>query len=204
MKIHTIGDSHSVHPWNKIDNIIIHHQGPKLCYSIGRDGINLTNLNIKENDLLIFCFGEIDCRCHIIKYITETKTYKDIIDEIVNNYFIAIHKAVSELNIKVNVSIYNVVPPLFAYSLGNPEYPHLGTNEQRKQFVLYFNEQLKYKCKEYNYIFFDIYNKYVNSDGFIDNSLSDSDVHISNPCFIQTFIQYKQQEHHFQFDHLNT
>ena len=100
MKIHTIGDSHSVHPWNKIDNIIIHHQGPKLCYSIGRDGINLTNLNIKENDLLIFCFGEIDCRCHIIKYITETKTYKDIIDEIVNNYFIAIHKAVSELNIK--------------------------------------------------------------------------------------------------------
>ena len=202
MKIHTIGDSHCIHPWKDINGITIHYLNSKLCYSVGRDGLNLSEYNIETNDIVIFCFGEIDCRCHVYKHITDILSYQTIIDNIVNNYFISIKKAVSIFN-NINVCVYNVVPPLYTNSSGNPEYPHLGTNEERKEYILYFNKQLKNKCKEYNYIFFDIYNKYVDDNGFINKSFSDGDVHITNPKYILYYITHMLPIHHSQFDHLD-
>jgi hypothetical protein len=202
MTIHTIGDSHSLHPWKDIKGININNIGPKLCYSIGRDGINLNQFNIEENDIVIFCFGEIDCRNHIHKHITLLLSYEEIINNIINNYFISIKNATSKFK-NLHVCIYNVVPPLFTNSTGNPEYPHIGSNNERKEYTLYFNKQLKIKCEEYNYIFFDIYNKYVNNEGFIETSLSDSDVHIMNPIYISEFIKHMLPIHHSQFDHLD-
>jgi hypothetical protein len=72
MTIHTIGDSHSGHGWS---NIINHPLGAVLCYSFGQKKLNICNIckfNIKDGDTIVFCLGEIDCRCHIHKYITET------------------------------------------------------------------------------------------------------------------------------------
>ena len=89
MKLHTFGDSHSCNGWNGLYNFN-HHLGPVLCYSIGKDGLNrlnITKFNVKNNDIIVFCFGEIDCRCHVHKHISEQKSYELIIDEIVNNYF---------------------------------------------------------------------------------------------------------------------
>jgi predicted solute-binding protein len=36
-----------------------------------------------------------------------------------------------------------------------------GTNEERKQYVIYFNEKVKEFCKNYNYTFLDV-KKYLN------------------------------------------
>lgn len=48
-----------------------------------------------------------------------------------------------KLNLKIYVC-YNVVPPVQQYNTcENPEYPYLGTDEERKQYTLYFNEKLK-------------------------------------------------------------
>lgn len=55
-KIHTIGDSHSRFGWEGI-GINIHHIGPKLCYSVGRDGLNLIEYGVSEGDTVVFCFG---------------------------------------------------------------------------------------------------------------------------------------------------
>jgi len=96
MSIHTFGDSHAsnIHSgWKHCDNIKAHHLGPILCYSFGKEILNrcnIENFNIKDNDSVIFSFGEIDCRCHIHKHITTVKYYKMIIDELVNNYIHAI------------------------------------------------------------------------------------------------------------------
>ena len=90
MSIHTIGDSHSGNGWS---GIIQHHLGPVLCYSFGKEKLNrcdIRNFNIKDGDTIVFCLGEIDCRCHIHKHITETTRYQDIINNIVDNYFEAI------------------------------------------------------------------------------------------------------------------
>jgi len=191
MSIHTIGDSHSNFC---LTEVIQHHLGPVLCYSFGKEKINrcdIRNFNIKDGDTIIFCLGEIDCRCHIHKHITETTTYQDIIKNIVDSYFEAIELNVSISQIKLkNICVYNVVPPIQKNNtLENPEYPYLGSDEERKQYVLYFNKKLKEKCIEKNYIFFDIYDNYVDENGFLRKDLSDSNVHIGNGIYISNFIK---------------
>jgi len=190
MTIHTIGDSHSEKGWNGVST---HWLGPILCYSFGKDPINrcdIRNFNITDGDTIVFCLGEIDCRCHIHKHVTDTVTYQDIIDNIVDNYFEAIKLNIirSQLKLK-NVCVYNVVPPVQKDNTPeNLEYPYLGTDEQRKQYVIYFNKKLKEKCIEYNYIFFDVYEKYVDENGFLRKDLSDGSVHIFNGMHINSFI----------------
>jgi hypothetical protein len=190
MMIHTFGDSHSLNGWNGIENIKIHHLGSKLCFSIGRDGINIADgYDVTNGDIVIFSFGEIDCRCHIHKHITESKDYKEIIDTIINNYFIQIKNATDKFH-NLQTVIYNVVPPIQKYNTEEtPEYPYLGTDEERKSYVLYFNEKLQQKCNEYNFLFFDIYNKYTDSNGFLNKDLSDSNVHIRDGVYIKDFVE---------------
>ena len=191
MSIHTIGDSHSGYGWS---GIIQHHLGPILCYSFAREKLkrcDIRNFNIKNGDTLVFCFGEIDCRCHIHKYITKTITYQYIIESIVENYFKAIELNISVLESKLkNICVYNVVPPIQKYNtIENPEYPYLGTDQERKNYVLYFNKKLKEKCIEKKYIFFDIYNNYIDKNGYLRKDLSDGNVHIKYDFYINDFIK---------------
>jgi hypothetical protein len=191
MSIHTIGDSHSYSGWTGIIN---HHLGPILCYSFGKEKLNrcdIRTLNIKDEDTIIFSFGEIDCRCHIHKHITETTIYQDIINNIVDNYFEAIELNVSISQIKLkNICVYNIVPPVQKYNtFEDVGYPYLGTDKERKQYTLYFNKKLKEKCIEKNYIYFDIYNNYIDENGFLRKDLSDGIVHIRNGIYISNFIK---------------
>lgn len=190
MPIHTIGDSHSGNGWT---GIIQHHLGPVLCYSFGNEKLNrcdIRKMNMNDGDTIVFCLGEIDCRCHIYKHITDTTTYQDIINKIVDNYFEAIELNVSISQIKFkNVCVYNVVPPVQKYNTWeNSEYPYLGTDEERKKYVLYFNQKLKEKCVETNYVFFDVYNHYADENGYLRKELSDGNVHIGNGVYISDFI----------------
>jgi len=191
MSIHTIGDSHSDF---RLSEVIQHHLGPVLCYSFGMEQLNrcdIRNLTIKDGDTIVFCLGEIDCRCHIHKHITETQPYTDIINNIVDNYFeaIALNISISQIKLK-NVCVYNIVPPIQKYNtFENPEYPYLGTDEERKQYVLYFNQKIKEKCMEKDFIFFDVYNNYIDENGFLKKELSDGNVHIGNSIYIHNFIK---------------
>ena len=95
MSIHTIGDSHSGNGWT---GIIQHHLGPVLCYSFGKEKLNrcdIRNFNIKDGDTIVFCLGEIDCRCHIHKF---KEQYKELIEKI-NEFFTHIR----ELNTFVRI-----------------------------------------------------------------------------------------------------
>jgi hypothetical protein len=197
MTIHTIGDSHSGFGWT---NIIRHHLGPILCYSFGQEKLSrcdIRDYNIQDGDTIIFCLGEIDCRCHVHKHIKDTITYKDIINNIVDNYFEAIdlNVSISQLKLK-HVCVYNVIPPTQKYNTWeNPDFPYLGTDEERKQYVLYFNTKLKEKCIEKGYIFFDIYKHYEDENGFLRTDLSDGSVHINDGIHISNFIK----EHNLSF-----
>ena len=194
--IHTFGDSHAsntISGWKDCNDIITHHLGAKLCYTFGREILNLCDIrkyDINDGDSLIFCFGEIDCRCHVHKHITATTPYRNVIDSIIDSYITAININIynSDINFK-NICIYNFVPPIERYNTyENIEQPYLGSDQERKQYVLYFNQILREKCNENNWVFFDIYNKYIDNNGYLNKQLSDGNVHIKNGIHIQEFI----------------
>ena len=189
MAIHTFGDSHSYFGWKDVPNVKTHHLGPILCYSVGRDGINIKNgFNVNNGDTVIFCFGEIDCRCHIHKHITESNDYKKIIDGIVDNYFAKVKIAVDAFD-DLKTLIYNVVPPIQkGKAEENETYPFLGSDDERKAYVSYFNEKMQQKCNEYNFVFCNVYNEYVDEHGFLNKSLSDGSVHIGNGFFLTRYV----------------
>ena len=65
----------------------------------------------------------------------------------------------------------------------------MGSDDVRKQYALYFNKTLKEKCAAYNYVFFDVYDKYADDNGFLRKELSDNSVHIHDGVHITRFIQ---------------
>lgn len=195
--IHTIGDSHSKFPWEKIPGVKVHWLRAILAFTAGRDGlkrVNISNIGLKPNDSIIFCFGEIDCRGHIHKHLTEDNTYQKQIDLIVKKYFDTIKLNKDVVKFDINIAVNNVVP---VYELpktnkkNHPKFPFLGTNENRKVYVKYFNSQLKKYCDLNNYLFIDVYDKYTDSKGFLNKSLSDGNIHIGNPKYLLNFLKEK-------------
>jgi hypothetical protein len=190
MKIHTVGDSHCKEGFR---NVISHHLGPILCYSFGQNPLQrcpIKTFGLRENDVLIFCFGEIDCRCHIHKHISKEKSFQDVVDEIIEKYIQGILTCIKSLKVKVKVSVFNVVPTVRRDdALENEAFPFLGSDEERKSYVLYFNEKLKEHCEKQNFIYFDIYNFYADDEGFLRREIKDESVHIKDFFYFDAFIQ---------------
>lgn len=201
MTIHTIGDSHSEFGWTNIlgeydFQISIHRIGPVLCYSFGKEPFSrfkIKDFKIKDGDSIIFCFGEIDCRSRIGKYVSNIVNYKSMIHGIVKRYFEAIKLNVDFLNLNLNkICVFNVVPPQrkdYFYIAEDDEYPFLGSDEERMSYTRRFNKEIKNRCEDYNYLFFDVYKEYENDDGFLKEEFSDKKVHISYPDPLIEFIK---------------
>jgi hypothetical protein len=165
--IHTIGDSHTY--WSCLS--AQHHIGPLTCY---RFGLEPSRIQVPETvmpgDTLVFCLGEIDCRCHIYVH------GKDTIDGIIDRYFRAIRQVTPE---NINIGVFNVVPPVRRNTqVENPDFPFRGTDEERLDYIIYFNQKLKEYCETYNFWFIDVYDNYCDVDGFMNPRLSDGTVHI--------------------------
>lgn len=194
--IHTVGDSHAFqHNCVKPipSRVVQHHLGPVLCHSFGVQGLSrcdIRNFNIKDGDSIIFCLGEIDCRCHIHKHITEEASYQSIIDFVVDKYFESIKVNVDTSGISFkNVCVYNVVPPIEKDKTPeDPQRPFLGSDEERKSYVIYFNKRLKENCDKYGYVFFDVYDNYTDENGFLIKELSDGNVHLKDKSHVGKFI----------------
>ena len=192
MTIFTFGDSHSVHPFDKLPYVTTKSVGPTLAFTIGRDRLQRLDIRkfpVAEGDTVIFSFGEIDCRCHIHKYVNAMTTYESLIKNTVDSYFEGIREIVSPFK-KLTTYIYNVIPPIEvdATIWNNPEYPFIGTNDDRKKYHLFFNKCIAENCRSYGYGFFDIYDKYTDSNGFLRKSDSDGLIHIMNPHYHNEFM----------------
>lgn len=189
MPIHTLGDSHSMFGWRNIPGIIVHHIGPKLAFSVGRDGlVILPEYNIQAGDTVVFSFGEIDCRCHIYKHVTPEKSYKEIIDPIVSAYIERVME-LSAILPGVRCCIYNVVPAVQQrLTTINRQYPFLGSDNERKSYTEYFNATLANTCAAKGLTFIDVYNAYTTPQGFLNRAYSDGHVHIANGRFIMDYV----------------
>ena len=161
--IHCIGDSHAsffsgynvVQPTypeisvNKYPFIKSYRLGAVLAYSLATSGTreegreklyDLVN-GLDRSSQLIFCFGEIDCRCHLI-YQSELqgKSLNEVVENCIKKYF----KVVDELMaLGFNIAIWGAIA---TGSSDNVEYPMYGTEVQRNACTILFNKFAEREC----------------------------------------------------------
>lgn len=142
---------------------------------------------------MLFCFGEIDCRCHVKKHLINGD-YKNIIDSLVLKYKNELSK-VSKL-VSNQICIYNIIPPLKRLNKNmhlenNFPFPFLYDDIESKLYIEYFNLKLKELCIDENYIFFDVYEKYLDNERYLNPKYSDGIIHIVDNIFIKEFMRLK-------------
>ena len=181
--IYTIGDSHCWHAWLKVPNVITKTMGPMTMHSLGLSKPLLIK-DLPKDSPIVFCWGEIDCRCHVHKY----QPWKETIDVLVKNYIDTI-----TLNAKINknILIFNVIPPPRKKTAQESSgFPFLGTDEERLSYVKYMNKLLS----ESEYPFIDVYDKYSESDGFLKMELSDYHVHVEDEKYLIEWINNNREK----------
>lgn len=144
--------------------------------------LDISKFGVKDGDVVVFSFGEVDCRAHIHKH---KDAFWDIIDKITVNYFYAIKENVIQFN-NLKVIVMSIPPVARRDDLNdNPEFPTLGTDEDRRMYAEFFNNAIKRLCFVYGYLYMDVYFSYMDRDGFLDPTLSDGNVHIKDSKFMK-------------------
>lgn len=193
-KINCLGDSH-VSIFSNTPNLISENEffdsksfhsyrfGPYLAYSLPdkKNVLDLAN-SISDNENLLLCFGEIDCRAQVKNHIElNTNNFKNIIDGIVIRYFQGIEKINNN-----KIIIFSVVPELKEQPFWYYYKDHLeefdcprGTYQERRQYKEYFNSRIEEEAKKKNYKYISIYEYLVNETSTKDIYYLD-DIHLKS------------------------
>lgn len=210
-RIVVIGDSHSQlfsnspnlgrGTWNDLECDIfdVRWMGPVTYWRLCRDQLGFIdfnsdityspypNMNIStriDKDVNIFItLGEIDIRCNIHKYGDYTITIDNMakqIDTFVSNFY---------RDFKIHLC--SIVPPINRDKCisENKEFPFIGSDSDRMNSTLYFNNKLYEISKKYNLGYFDIHLLYKNSEGMMDTEKSDYIVHAKKTEELEKYIK---------------
>ena len=193
MKIYTIGDSHSDFSFRDIVETRF-NIAPMTMHRVRRDKINFleilkkVDVNISYNSFVIFCFGEIDVRCHIFNQIKLGNLTED---EIINNLttdYVSHIKTQNEFFEKIG--ILSITPTSTNINgKGNRRYPYVGSDEERVIYTIKTNSILKKLCEENDITFIDTYKHYADENGMLLRHMSDGSVHIGNTTHVKTELE---------------
>ncbi len=183
-KIYAIGDSHAAYTFHDLPKTLVYHVGPVTMHRIGRDQPILNeHLHIQKDGLWIFCFGEIDVRCHVFKQ-SQLRPEIDVLRDLASRY----EQAILKQN-HPHIAILGIVPPTrFHPSKQNPEYPMQGSDQDRLRYTTILNQYLYQICLKNQWVFLHLNPFYQDKEGFMQESLSDGTVHIGDNSRVQTIM----------------
>ena len=207
--IHCIGDSHSavfsgkeemqpIWPQRSDDRTPFfksYRIGPATAYQLETkilviDEIIQFNVNL-DTDYVLFCFGEVDIRAHLIKQMDlQSKTVNEIVKECVDRYFSVLLRY-KEANIKVIAW-----GPIASWH-ESKQYtggPSFGTCLERNIVTEEFNRYLEELCNQNNIEFVTIFYKMIDENKitkpeYLDN-WEGSHMHLSQtsmPLILESF-----------------
>jgi hypothetical protein len=187
------GDSHAYNSFKglKYDHRNC-HQNAITMFRIGRDNIiiNFNKDDIRENDILVLCYGEVDCRCHVQRQINTGRNEDDVIHELVSSYYQTIVNNINTIaNKNVKIIMVGVIPPTKQSdyeSLHGPilhDFPFVGSDEDRVRYTDKVNKKIEELAKERNFTYFNPYLYYTRKDGTLRYELSDYIVHLGNNSY---------------------
>lgn len=200
--VHVLGDSHAFFCFNNTQSGItademstfhyvkdgkscslsfyIHWLGSRTMHRVGRDGLsglNIKRFGVKEGDVVVFLFGEVDVRCHIGKQRDQFKrSQAEVIQTLASNYLRTIYENKRQYK-NITCIVASVTPPCDRGY--NPSYPFYGPLQDRVRITQELNEALSLHGQRLGIHFLDIYSMYAQEDGSLGVALSDGIVHIS-------------------------
>lgn len=138
---------------------------------------------------LLFCFGEIDCRFHIIKQAEKSENTIENIAERTALKYLEVLLEIKALG--YNIIVWNAVPPTNPDKI-NPDYPHYGTYEERILATTTFNSTLKKRCSELGFLFLSVYDRLVNEDQTAKMEYYMDNVHLSQKAMPMVITELKK------------
>lgn len=141
-----------------------------LRYSAG--GVSVTTKCSPEQEILLV-FGEIDVRCHILKF------GYDKLEDTIDNMISKIKEYVKLYDGRFNFHFQSIVPTIYKVNFGDkvPLFPFVGSDEERRDVTIIFNEKLKELSKELGAGYFDIFDIYADENNMMVLEKSDHIVH---------------------------
>lgn len=145
--------------------------GPVLAYNLckekartkGREILFFILETIPHGSSILLCFGEIDCRAHLLKQCAnQQRDLESIVRECTNRYFGVIQeiKAMGYRPI-----VWNVIPSTMRTDLYSSGFPVSGTCLERNQVAMLFNQCLRILCGLAEILFISIFDKLVDESG---------------------------------------
>lgn len=172
-KIVVISDSHGEHIFDKHIMFDVRHIGPRTAFKLSehRDLV-MKALDGTLGNKILFIFGEIDCRRHImLKANMWNKNPLNLVDRTVEIYIGFVQDLIG---IGYDIMVFNVVPP------GEKTTGCQGTLEERTYITEYMNRQLHSACKNTGIVFIDIYNKLIDTNGLRKKDLIGDEAHLNS------------------------
>lgn len=187
LMIHCIGDSH-VYVFSGVDTIggndvlpffKTYRLGPHTAYNVinRRSFIEqIIRTEVKSDDRIMFCFGEIDCRVHLLKQAKlQNKSLTSIVSACVDRYF-EIFRIAGQYGIPLLA--WNV-PASSREDIKFDEYSTYGSCKERNKATQLFNKFLKKRCEESGVVFISIFEKLIDKDGLTDMTYYMDSIHLS-------------------------
>ena len=210
--IHCIGDSHSsvfsgeevmqpIWPGQSNDCLEFFRSyriGPATAYQL-RNKVPLINqlimlADIQEGDSLMFCFGEVDIRAHLINQSSlQDKCVRELVEECTQRYIGTLQEF-----IKYNLPII-VWGPIASWEESRPYTggPSFGSNIERNLVTKEFDSKLKEKCDAVGFKFISLFEEMTNEKGetigtFLDD-WEDCHIHLSQRAMPTVIEKFKSQ-----------
>lgn len=181
MTVRSFGDSHSMFTFAGLP-VTPHHVGPWTMHRIARDGMH-DSPAFKDGDSLIFCFGEIDVRCHVKKQAVDQGCDPQVvIDKLSEDYMASLVKF-GQSRPELELFVLSVVPPARAFPQEN--FPFIGSDQERASFTKSLNARLRQLCSSAGIGYIDVHTTYADDQGMLPISLADGcTIHIGNTRFV--------------------
>ena len=139
--------------------------------------INMNSSNIlKDRDVILFCFGEIDIRVHLITQMKKQGLSPiEVVNKCLNRYMQALEIFKKQ---GFDIAIWG---PIASSPLQNGcnEFPVIGSCIDRNSITMTFNEELKKLCKKNNYKYVSIFKEMLLESGETNEEYLMDDFHLS-------------------------
>ena len=163
--------------------------GPVLAYklgefgttSMGREKLEQLLRMLTPGSTILFCFGEIDCRAHVLlQSEKQHRPPEDIIADVVERYIDVILKVKCE---GYQPLIWNVIPS--APTTINdritvpPQYLFYGSSGERNQVTREFNQQMEKLADCAGVSFLNIFDRLMKENGSVNRAYYSDEIHLS-------------------------